>query len=184
MHFPKRSRCALVTREVKTPLIYEPRWRYVHLFCTTDTFRGRILGFMPTPTLHLTTAEQATWQQLPPDVQRLATVQPETSTAYETPAELDMRAAMASFAHHPECERLLQALRAGDKPETLAWQDLPQQVWGELLFTIGATGVSALIRETLPHVRAEEEVTALVGLTVIRHQLLLTNASICLTPHA
>jgi hypothetical protein len=66
------------------------------------------------------------------------------------------------------------------KADPTALQNIPESVLPELFFTIGARGVTMLIRVLLDQCSTDQDIEGVVGLSRIRHDILQTNASISL----
>lgn len=119
----------------------------------------------------LTAAEQEVFLRLPKALRANMPVYTETLNRYETDDELRMRYDMANFAKYPEIEAMAKGemdVRA-DAP----WLDaMPPS---DLLFAIGARGVSLLIAGLLRTAATEDDMGLLLDLAEVRHALLETN---------
>lgn len=105
------------------------------------------------------------------------TVEEERSTAYETSEELSMRQKMSSFDEFPQVASLAKQVADGSPLEKLSLQDVPQEVLPELCFVIGATGLSVLVATLLKEMKNDEDVEGLMGLSLLRHEMLLSNSA-------
>ncbi|MFH1444638.1 MAG: hypothetical protein ABIG34_04620 [Candidatus Peregrinibacteria bacterium] len=128
-------------------------------------------------TLYLTTEEQKMFQALSDELKEGWTVEKEQSTAYETREELEMRQKMSSFDEFPQVASLAKQVTEGSPLEKLSLQDVPQEVLPELCFVIGATGLSVLITSLLKEIQSDEDVEGLMGLSLLRHEMLLSNSA-------
>jgi hypothetical protein len=141
-------------------------------------FSGILERFMK-HTLHLTAAERARFDALPKAARRSCAVREETGKAYESADELALRVGMTSLSDLPELREALGDLHAGKKV-SFDWEMIPGDVWADLLFAMGARGVSTLIAAGLENADGwtDEDAETLSALSVVRHKLLKTNASI------
>lgn len=129
-------------------------------------------------TLYLTQAESAVFSALPDALREGWTVEEEKGTAYEDAEVLGVRAGMARFDTYPALKGLAQQVAAGT-PLTPAQIDaIPESVLPELYFTMGARGVGRLIAMLMRNAKTDQDVSGIAGLTHIRHDILVTNASI------
>ncbi|OIO55353.1 hypothetical protein AUJ46_01520 [Candidatus Peregrinibacteria bacterium CG1_02_54_53] len=129
-------------------------------------------------TLFLTTEEQKVFQALPDKLREGWTMEVERLTAYETVEELAMRQKMASFDEFPQIALLAKQVSEGSALEKLSLHDVPQEVLPELCFTIGATGLTVLMAKLLSVMQNDEDLEGLMGLSLLRHEMLLSNAAI------
>lgn len=127
-------------------------------------------------TLYLTGEERKLFEALSDPLKEGWTVEEERSTAYETAEELAMRQKMASFAEFPQVAALAKQVEAGSALSALSLHDVPQEVLPELCFTIGAKGLSVLMASLLKEIQGDEDVEGLMGLSLLRHEMLLSNA--------
>ncbi len=128
--------------------------------------------------LHLTLAEQSLFKKLPASLQEGWEVKEETSQAYETDEQLQMRFQMASFKKDAAVQNLATKLQAGKQIEKLSLDAVPAHFLQELYFTIGARGVTTFMAVLLQNLGTDEDVQALAGLSQIRHEILQTNESV------
>lgn len=131
-------------------------------------------------TLYLTKAEKVTFDSLSEKLTEGWQTEKEEGDAYESDDELSLRRKMASFKDISQVMALVDRLQKGEKLETLSLQDIPEAVLPELCFTIGARGLGVLMGLLLPEVKADADIEGLVGLSQLRHEMLLTNASFSL----
>lgn len=133
-----------------------------------------------TNTLYLTAEEQSAFLALPEALREGWTVESETGTAYEDADVLKVRAGMARFETAPEMRAYVQESLKTGKIEPTTIKEIPESALPELFFTIGARGVSVLMKVMLQSTKGDEDVAGLAGLSHIRHDILHTNASITL----
>lgn len=126
-------------------------------------------------TLFFTADEQALFTRLTSVTPADITVSEETSTAYETDEQLEIRAQIASFKDEPAAKGLAEAIAAGK--DASEWPDVPSEYLPELYFTIGARGLTAMIAVLLERATDEEDVRMLSALTTLRHEILANNES-------
>lgn len=130
-------------------------------------------------TLYLTAVEREIFAALPKDVIAEWNLEPETGAAYETSDVLRVRAGMARFDSYPELLALTaQAATSGKPIDAGVLAHVPESVLPELYFTIGACGLSAVIPVLLTQVKTDDDLEGVAGLSVARHDILRTNASI------
>ena len=130
------------------------------------------------PTLYLTKDEQKAFEKLSAKLKEGWTVEGEAQTAYETPEELYIRANMADFSKFPQVQALVDAFQKGTPPEKLSMENMPEDVFPELCFTVGARGMTAFVRALLGDIKTDEDIQQLQSLAFLRHELLETNSSI------
>ncbi|MBU2259435.1 hypothetical protein KKC44_02400 [Patescibacteria group bacterium] len=129
-------------------------------------------------TLHLTADEKKTFEKLPAQLQEGWTVEEETIDAYETPEVLTMRMKMADFKKYPEVETLVERMKDAKDIREVDLSGIQEGVLKEFAFTIGAKGLAAIIRFLLKETKTDADVQGLAGLSLMRHEILDTNASI------
>ncbi len=129
-------------------------------------------------TLFLTVSERRRFDALPEKLKADWTVNDETGTAYETDDELTIRAHMAEVAAFPALKTMIADMRAGKKVDISTLGAIPDDLIPELLFSIGARGISLLIDEMLRNVTMDEEVQAIAGFSHFRRNILESNAKI------
>ncbi len=129
-------------------------------------------------TLFLTVSERRRFDALPAKLKADWTVTDETGTAYETDYELTIRAHMAEVAAFPALKTMIADMRAGKKVDISALGTIPDDMVPEMLFSIGARGISLLIDELLRNVKTDEEVQAIAGFSHFRREILQSNAKV------
>lgn len=129
-------------------------------------------------TLHLTTEEQKWFETLPAALKEGWTVEPETIDAYETAEELQVRLNITRMPKFPPVDKLLQKLRDGADIKDVNLDDLPEEMMPSFFFAIGAKGVSIFMGALFKLAKDDEDVQALCAMSLIRHDILETNASI------
>ena len=105
-------------------------------------------------------------------------MQEETATSYETPYELMVRANMADLTSFPELASMAKDMAAGNKVDPSTLSDLPDTVIPQVLFAIGARGITILIEELFHVAKTDDDVNALAGFSHFRHDILEANASV------
>jgi hypothetical protein len=128
--------------------------------------------------LYLTKTEQDLFAKLPQELKEGWKVEVENGTAYESDAVIAMRRRMASFEEFPHVQVLVDRVQKGEQLESLTLKDVPETVLPELCFTIGARGLSVLMGALLKEVKSDEDIEGLSGLSVLRHEMLLSNAPV------
>ncbi|MBU0458006.1 hypothetical protein KJ652_00370 [Patescibacteria group bacterium] len=132
-------------------------------------------------TIHLTAEEKPQFDNFSDDLKEGWTVEDETIDAYEPPEVLKMRMQMVDLDKYPEALTILERLQSGEKLMDINLNDVGDDILRELAFTIGAKGMNVLIRSVLKSAKTDEDVEGLAGMTLIRHEILETNASISYT---
>jgi len=127
--------------------------------------------------LLLTAEEKQAFETLPTTLKDGWNISDETSTAYETPETLAIRYEMSSLKRHPQTKKILETVKQG-KFEQAIMDGIPEDMLSDLFFTIGATGLSTIIKKLAAESQTDDDLAGLSSLTTIRHQLLLANASI------
>ncbi|HRH93397.1 MAG TPA: hypothetical protein PKV72_02590 [Candidatus Peribacteria bacterium] len=137
-------------------------------------------------TLHLTSAERGRFESLSKDLRRGCSVHDETQTAYETPDELALRVSMSSMEQHPEFCDAIGRMHAGEANVQFDWDSIPESLWSEMCFALGARGLTIIIDQILPEPGAwdPEDLEFLSGMTIVRHKLLEINAATSSPTHA
>ncbi len=128
--------------------------------------------------LYLTADERKLFDVLSEELKEGWEVEEEVQDSYESPKVLAMRASMASFDMYPELEDLAKRIQTGEDVSNISLADVSEQVLGEFAFTIGAKGLSAFIEQLAKEIQSNEDILGLAGLTLLRHEILDTNASI------
>lgn len=129
-------------------------------------------------TLTLTANEKRLLSKLPESLREGWEVKDETLTSYESDEDLRIRTSIATFDDHPAVKKLLQAVEKGEAIDRLSLDAIPQSVFEELMFTIGARGIDGFIRALLSQSKSDEDLQGVAGLCTIRHALLEGNRSI------
>ncbi len=133
-------------------------------------------------TLILTAAERAVYDALPATLKADWKVQTESQTAYETDYQLMVRANMAELEPFPALKKIATDIRAGKQPDLTQVGQIPGEAIPELLFSIGARGITALIGHMLPRATRDEDIRAIAGFTFFRHDILKANAKFAPSP--
>ncbi len=126
-------------------------------------------------TLLLTPAEQKTFAALPEPLRNGWTVETESGTAYETDYELMIRANMAELTGFPAFKTMSEAIRAGKQVDPASLGVIPEEVIPEILFSIGARGISVLIDTLLSRTSKDEDVQAIAAFGQFRKDILESN---------
>ena len=129
-------------------------------------------------TLYLTADEQKLFDALSEELKEGWELVDEVQDSYESPKVIAMRAGMASFDVYPELEDLAKKVQEGEDISKLSILNIPEQALGEFAFTIGAKGLSAFIEHLSKEIQSNEDILGLAVLTLLRHEILETNASI------
>lgn len=123
----------------------------------------------------LTSAAKKNWEKF---------IKMETFTAYETPAQIDARMRAVSYKKYPAVQNKIDAyiadMKAGKQVE-LSFDDFPEEALSSFLFSIGASGISALIDLYLhdPTVQDHPEIMeGIAALTRARHGILEKNEAV------
>jgi hypothetical protein len=128
--------------------------------------------------LHLTPAERTSFEQLPAALRDGSEVRDERTDALETDEQLRIRASMMDAQAIPGFSALLETVKAGGRPDLAKLEAIPDESLPEVLFTIGARGMTTLIATLLPRAASADDVAALAHLTDLRHDILEVNASL------
>ena len=131
-------------------------------------------------TLYLLPEEAAVFAKLSDGLREGWEVKTEVATAFESAEVLKVRASMARFDLVPELKAFVETLMKGGKPDSSKLKSIPESALPEFFFTIGAQGVTALLRVLLAQTKTDNDVKGLAGFSHIRHDILETNASISL----
>ena len=129
-------------------------------------------------TLYLTAAEQAKFQTVSDALKDGWEVTPETIDAYETTYQLWIRANMMELNEFPEIKQMILALRDGKPVDPTTIQNIPDEALPEVLFTIGARGITILMTILFDRIESDEEIAAIAGLSHLRHDVLEANAKV------
>ncbi len=134
-----------------------------------------------TTTLYLTANEQKWFDKFPESLKEGWAVAEETVHAYETEEDLKIRQRLTRFNTYPPTKKIIDQVNAGTPVEKVDLTGIPDEMFPTIMFTIGATGIAALMSVLLMQATKDEDIKALAQLSVIRHSLLEANAS---TPSA
>jgi hypothetical protein len=126
-------------------------------------------------TIHLTADEKKAYETIPAALRDGWTVEDETQTSYETDRQLMMRAHMSTLHKYVVVQEMAQHVMDGKGLPSLG--GIPDDLLPEVYFTIGARGVDKLIKLAMQTIKTDEDMEGLASLTMIRHELLLTNAN-------
>lgn len=129
-------------------------------------------------TLMLTAEEKKLFSKLPEGLQEGWEIKEETLTSYESNEDLKIRASIAGFDDHPAVQKLLKTVQEGGAIDRIPLDAIPQNVFEELMFTIGARGMDRFIRALLSQCKKDEDLQGVAGLSALRHALLEGNRSI------
>lgn len=129
-------------------------------------------------TLHLLPSEQSAFGKLPDALKEGWTVEAEKLKSFETAEQLQIRANMADFSKWPAMQALLDGLKKGQAPNMDSLESIPEEAVPELLFTIGASGISGLIGLLLQEIKNDEDLESVAGFSILRHDILEANASV------
>lgn len=127
-------------------------------------------------TLFLTAEEERTFRGIPAALREGWQVTEETLKSYESLRQIAMRYSMADFSRYPAIGKAVETIANGNPPKTFSLDGIEADVLRELLFTIGARGVGALMETLLRELKTDEDVSALATLGIARHKLLELNA--------
>lgn len=128
--------------------------------------------------LYLTAKEKELFGHLSASLQEGWDVKEETLKSYESDEDLKVRASIAAFDEHPAVQKLLKTIQEGGDIGHISLDAIPQHVFEELMFTIGARGIDRFIRALLSQCKSDEDLQGVAGLCSIRHALLESNRSI------
>ncbi len=128
--------------------------------------------------LSLTATERAIYDKLPAELKKAwgGKVVIETGTAWETKEELQTRARVVLENMEPtlgeELRSLLLKLSEGADAPTEKLLGTSKQLLPDLLFIIGASGMSLLIAQELAEATTAEDIASAAMLSGLRHTLL------------
>lgn len=128
--------------------------------------------------LALTAEEKKLFEKLPASLREGWEIKEETLTSYESDEDLRMRASIAAFDEHPAVQKLLKDVQGGEAINRISLDAIPQNVFEELMFTMGARGMDRFIRALLSQCKKDEDLQGVAGLSALRHALLEGNRSI------
>ena len=130
-------------------------------------------------TLYLTAHEKELIQSLPAELQ--VSFELEELEAYETEEQLDIRMTMLAERDHLTLHEFLDGFRSAMEQEAeidLSFmQRFPNALIPELLFAMGAIGISAIIECVLPDAQTERHIEGVAALSSFRHRILEANAA-------
>ncbi len=129
-------------------------------------------------TLTLTADEKKVYLTLPESLREGWQILDETQTSYETLEALEMRIEISPLRRHPLLQEYLKRFEKGESVEKLPLPDLSQEDMGEFFFSIGARGMTELMKSVLGNVKTDDDIRLLSSIGEMRHKLLETNASI------
>ncbi len=129
-------------------------------------------------TIHLTQAERTVFDTLPASLREGWEVKAEEGTVYETDYELMVRANMAEVDGFPQLKQMMLDLRSGKaiNPSTIG--DIPEQLLPEILYSIGARGITIIMEDLMKAAKTDQELLSLAAFSQFRHDILDVNASI------
>lgn len=131
------------------------------------------------PVLWLTRDEQKLYEKLIRKIDALrAVVEEERSQNFETDVQLQKRA--LEMQKHASPLAKLSAKHVFGKIRTLGIDavssaDFSVALLPQLLLTIGARGITAIVSQFLPAVQTADDLASVSYLTTVRHRILLTN---------
>jgi len=129
--------------------------------------------------LFLTPKEKEAFQSAWSAVAGDCTIQDETQLSYESEADMADKLAGLSL-ETPEAEefakKLAERLGNAESIEDVSFDDCPDDVLVQLMFALGATGVSILIGMALVNEPDADAVEGMAALTRVRHSMLAENA--------
>jgi hypothetical protein len=143
-----------------------------------------MLGLMGT--MFLTTSERAVFDALPRALREgwVERTKEEGGTAYESEKQRETRLRIVAeeYKRYPHLQRIaegaLKQVAEGKGPEDLSLEEIPQDALMPLLFSLGASGVSALIEALLGDVKSDEDLSGIAALSEVRHAILESNATL------
>ena len=128
-------------------------------------------------TVILTKDEAERWEKLPAAMRKGWKVEMEKGTRFETEKELEMRHYMLNVDGRPGLKSMLKKIREG-KAEKVQPDEIPADIAEEFFFTIGAAGITVLMRILLLEAKNEKDIGSLVLLSHMRSSILRANADI------
>lgn len=138
---------------------------------------GILKEMSPSPVLYLTQDEKKIFENLSEALREGWKIQDETINAYETDEQLAVRVSMADTDRWPELKKLMQEMKEGKEVNVTDIKSIPESAMPELLFTIGARGVTMLIYALMQKAKDDQDIEGLAAFSMLRHDLLETNAS-------
>ena len=130
-------------------------------------------------TLYLTADERPLFEALPKALKKKYTIEEEAQTSYETERQLRIRVGMTPISRYPGLAEACEKLHQGESV-AYDWNGLPQQAWAEMFYTLGARGITIILRSMLQagDVNDAASVEFIARLTVMRHELLRINTTV------
>lgn len=103
-------------------------------------------------------------------------VRMETISAFESAEELERRAKDGGYDDSPKMQACVQKLKEGKMDDSF-FDDFPEDQYGNLLYNLGASGISALMFMALHRDNlTKEDIESLATLSRARHRILQVNA--------
>lgn len=128
-------------------------------------------------TVILTKDEAERWEKLPAAIRKGWKVDTENGTRYETEKELEMRFYMLNLDGRPALQKIVKQIQSG-KVEKVIPDEIPADIAEEFFFTIGAQGITVLLRTLILTSKNEKDIGALALLSHMRNSILRANADI------
>ena len=129
-------------------------------------------------TLYLTMVEKALFQKLPKELREGWAVVDQPVKAFETDAQLAVRANMMELDAFPELRKAVEGMRAGKKPDLKSIKGIPEAALGEVLFALGARGISILLQHLLADATEDKHLEAVAGFSFARKDIIDANAAV------
>jgi hypothetical protein len=127
--------------------------------------------------MHVLPSEHDALQAVPPALLAGWNIQPETLKSFESDRQIWIRANMAEFKSAPELHELVTDVLAAKTINLKPIKNLPEELLPELLFTIGARGITQIIAALLLEPPTKELIESIAGFTHLRHDILEANAA-------
>lgn len=128
--------------------------------------------------LHLTASERDIFEKLPKELRKGWAVEEEMLNTYESPEELHLRQEMFRRTS-PEFLAHLDTFRTVDSSAALTAalrsKGIPQDVFLDMLFPLGAVFLRGFIAACLPLLKTTEALEEIAMLSSLRHALLESN---------
>ncbi len=128
--------------------------------------------------LYLTAAEKALFLKLPAELREGWDIMDQAGDAFETDKQLLVRANMMELDTFPQLKALRDALRAGKKVDPASIKNIPEAALGEVLFALGARGISVLILHILGGATTDKNIESIAGFSYARRDILEVNAAV------
>ena len=129
-------------------------------------------------TLTLTLVEQALFQKLPEKLRDGWIVEDQPVMAFETDEQLSVRANMMELDAFPELQEVIRAMREGKKLSLKHIKSIPEAALGEILFALGARGISVLMQHLLADAAEDKHLEAVAGFSQMRKDIIEANAAV------